>query len=89
MRTPQASTVPHCLTCLERSSPLLAFLCPGGVTFVSFLIFGSVPLWGYVIISAAGSDISTDLMFVIACILAGLTMFALGAFKVRAACGRV
>lgn len=55
------------------------------MTFLSFLVFGSVPLWGYVIISASGSDINTDVMFVISCLLAGLTMFALGAFKVRAA----
>lgn len=33
--------------------------------------------------AAVGSDISPGIMFLIACLLAGATMFALGAFKAR------
>lgn len=55
---------------------------PGLVTFLSFLLFGSVPLWGYVIFQVADVD-NKDTMFAIACVLAACTMFALGAVKVR------
>lgn len=53
----------------------------GLVTFLSFITFGSVPMWFYVVFVASGFDDKTG-MFIIACCATALTMFALGAFKV-------
>lgn len=52
----------------------------GLVTFLSFLAFGSVPLWFYVGFYAAGVE-NASLMFAIDCIATGFTLFLLGAFK--------
>lgn len=50
-------------------------------TFLSFSVFGFVPLLAYILsLFAAGLQ---DYAFVTACALTGLTLFALGAIKVR------
>jgi len=54
----------------------------GFVTFLSFICFGSVPMWLFVI--AHLSDwTDMDTLFGIACGLTAITMFALGAFKAQ------
>lgn len=51
------------------------------VTFISFLIFGFIPLIAYVLsIFIAGME---SLTFIIACILTAATLFILGALKVK------
>jgi hypothetical protein len=71
----------------------------GLVTFLSFLVFGVIPLLAYVVATisygsaqTAGMEHSThlnslhiagvDTVFIIAIVLAGTTMFALGAITV-------
>jgi len=51
------------------------------VTFVSFAIFGFIPIAAYVAAKLFG--LFGHETFLIACILTGLTMFVLGALKVR------
>lgn len=55
----------------------------GLVTFTAFLIFGSVPLWMYVIFKLAdpAGTLSADLMFGLTCVATAVTMFLLGVFK--------
>jgi VIT1/CCC1 family predicted Fe2+/Mn2+ transporter len=54
----------------------------GAYCFASFMVFGSVPLLGYVIfLSALGND--PDALFGISCGLTAITLFALGALKSR------
>lgn len=55
----------------------------GFVTFCSFIIFGSVPMWLYVIFYVAEwtDPESSDTRFGIACAVTALTMFALGFVK--------
>jgi DNA damage-binding protein 1 len=55
----------------------------GLAMFGSFLAFGSVPMWLYVIFYAADWQDAEDDMtrFAIACVVTALTMFALGAVK--------
>jgi DNA damage-binding protein 1 len=55
----------------------------GFVTFSSFIIFGSVPMWLYVIFYVAGYDEpDTDgVRFAVACVVTALTLFALGYVK--------
>ena len=61
----------------ERESPIKnAF-----VTFFSFTIFGFVPLVAYVLARAV--PFFAENTFVVACVLTGLTLFGLGAQKVR------
>lgn len=55
---------------------------PGLVTFLSFLLFGSIPLWGYVVFRAFDYN-DRNGTFVIACCIAGFTMFLLGAVKAK------
>lgn len=50
----------------------------GLVTFISFLAFGSVPMWAYLILWAARYT-NPGGVFGIACAATALTMFALGA----------
>eukprot|EP01138_Halocafeteria_seosinensis_P006588 gb/GECG01006735.1/.p1 GENE.gb/GECG01006735.1/~~gb/GECG01006735.1/.p1 ORF type:complete len:321 (+),score=51.11 gb/GECG01006735.1/:1-963(+) len=53
----------------------------GLVTFCSFLIFGSVPLWFYVLLFLTGAhDDETDL-FALACVVTFITLFGLGVVK--------
>ncbi len=55
----------------------------GFVTFCSFIIFGSVPMWLYVIFFLAGyEDPDSDgVRFAVACVVTALTLFALGYVK--------
>jgi DNA damage-binding protein 1 len=54
----------------------------GLVTFLSFLFFGSIPMWFYVAFVGAGYD-EADVMFAVACVATVITMFSLGAFKAK------
>ena len=49
----------------------------GVVTFVSFIVFGSVPMWSYVITYYSGYRESSG-VFGVACAFTALTMFLLG-----------
>ena len=49
----------------------------GGVTFIAFVIFGSVPLLSYICANAAGAE--GDLLFGMCILFTLLTIFALGA----------
>jgi len=61
----------------ESESPLKNAL----VTFFSFVVFGIIPILIYVLaIYIPGLDENT---FLIACVLTGLTLFSLGALKVK------
>jgi VIT1/CCC1 family predicted Fe2+/Mn2+ transporter len=51
------------------------------VTFFSFLIFGFIPLIAYVLSTFVPG--MQDMAFLLACILTGLTLFVLGALKVK------
>lgn len=53
----------------------------GLVTGLSFVVFGTVPLLGYAALYSIG--LSTMELFLIACALTVITLFALGAFKTR------
>lgn len=55
-------------------------LMNGVVTFVSFIVFGSVPLWFYVGFYVGDYDNQT-VMFIVAAFATALAMFALGAVK--------
>ena len=52
----------------------------GLVTFLSFVIFGSVPMIVYSILLHVDS-VTDDVKFIIACVFSGLTMFLLGVLK--------
>merc|ERR1719231_1402296 len=54
----------------------------GAITFTSFVIFGLVPLLGYLILFSIPGYTQQD-MFIAACILTALTLFALGAIKTK------
>lgn len=51
----------------------------GLITFSSFVLFGVIPLLGYV--AFAGSDMSDNTLFIIACVLTAVMLFTLGALK--------
>ena len=51
----------------------------GFITFAAFTVFGIIPLLGY--IAFAGSDISDNTLFIIACVLTAIMLFTLGALK--------
>lgn len=51
------------------------------VTFISFIVFGFIPLVAYIFSSFF--SIENSMIFVIAIILTGLTLFLLGALKVK------
>mmetsp|Transcript_27700 Transcript_27700/g.55367 ORF Transcript_27700/g.55367 Transcript_27700/m.55367 type:complete len:273 (+) Transcript_27700:53-871(+) len=54
------------------------------VTFLAFVVFGSVPLLAYVIALLAGADSGNDeLLFAISCVATAMTMFALGVTKAK------
>ncbi len=60
----------------------------GFITFLSFVIFGSIPMWFYVVFYAAGNR-DAGIQFAVACVATALTMFLLGFTKariVKAAC---
>mmetsp|Transcript_59735 Transcript_59735/g.67946 ORF Transcript_59735/g.67946 Transcript_59735/m.67946 type:complete len:249 (-) Transcript_59735:151-897(-) len=47
-------------------------------TFLSFILFGSLPLWVYLIVYMADLD-NNGVVFAVACICAALTLFLIGA----------
>lgn len=54
----------------------------GGITFLSFIVFGIVPLLGYLIFYSV-PGLGTQELFVIACCLTAITLFVLGAIKTK------
>eukprot|EP00750_Incisomonas_marina_P016411 INCI19109.1.p1 GENE.INCI19109.1~~INCI19109.1.p1 ORF type:complete len:280 (-),score=47.31 INCI19109.1:158-997(-) len=54
----------------------------GGITFLSFVIFGVVPLLGYLIFYSV-PGLGSQELFVIACCLTAITLFVLGAIKTK------
>lgn len=61
----------------EEESPIWSAL----TTFVSFLVFGFIPLLIFVL--SYFTPIFKNHVFLVACILTGVTLFMLGAFKVK------
>ncbi|GBG25424.1 Vacuolar iron transporter 1 [Hondaea fermentalgiana] len=53
----------------------------GVVTFFSFLIFGTMPLLGYLIVPLVVPDVSSSVLFITAVIVTMLVLFILGSFK--------
>eukprot|EP00161_Ancyromonas_sigmoides_P018477 TRINITY_DN5110_c0_g1_i1.p1 TRINITY_DN5110_c0_g1~~TRINITY_DN5110_c0_g1_i1.p1 ORF type:complete len:280 (+),score=100.77 TRINITY_DN5110_c0_g1_i1:59-898(+) len=56
----------------------------GMVTFASFVVFGLIPLVAY-LVTAETSKVAkgSDTVFIVACVLTALTLFALGAVKAK------
>lgn len=54
----------------------------GGITFLSFVVFGIVPLLGYLIFYSV-PGLGSQELFVIACCLTAITLFVLGAIKTK------
>lgn len=65
---------------LSLSLPLHSPPTPGFVTFISFILFGLIPLIGYVIFSSTGMN--DFQLFIVAIVLTAITLFFLGAVKV-------
>lgn len=61
-------------------SPIALTPTPGFVTFISFILFGLIPLIGYVIFSSTGMN--DFQLFIVAIVLTAITLFFLGAVKV-------
>lgn len=56
----------------------------GMVTFASFVVFGLIPLLAYIATANVTEKTSgSDTVFIIACVLTALTLFALGAVKAK------
>jgi DNA damage-binding protein 1 len=57
----------------------------GFVTFSAFVVFGVVPLLGYIILHTFLQDMANamDILFGVACGLTGVMLFLLGALKTR------
>ena len=53
----------------------------GLVTFTSFFVFGSLPLLGYAFVPALEPGLTPHQLLVIACVVTGAALFALGAVK--------
>eukprot|EP00904_Undaria_pinnatifida_P012689 jgi/Undpi1/8550/HiC_scaffold_25.g11015.m1 len=53
----------------------------GFVMFLSFAFFGAMPLLGYVIVPLIDPDSSPTLLFIVACIVTGASLFCMGAIK--------
>lgn len=53
----------------------------GGVTFCSFVVFGTIPLLGYLCFYAAG--FSPQVLFIIACCITACALFGLGVVKAK------
>lgn len=53
----------------------------GVIMFLSFAIFGSFPLIGYVVIPASFPELGTDILFGAACAVTGVVLFAMGCVK--------
>lgn len=60
----------------------------GVVMFISFSIFGLLPLAGFVAwLTVSGSSTDGRLAFMMACAVSGIALFILGFFKVRQGSG--
>lgn len=55
----------------------------GAVTFLSFELFGVIPLAAFILSQMAPISVLRSSAFVVAAVLTGITMFALGALKVK------
>lgn len=55
----------------------------GFVTFCSFLLFGTIPLLGYIMIPLIIQDVSHNILFFTACLMTSLTLFIVGTIKSR------
>lgn len=53
----------------------------GMVTCLSFLVFGALPLFSYVLFPLFAPDLTEESMFTLACVVTGLVLFLLGSFK--------
>ncbi len=53
----------------------------GIVMFCSFAAFGAFPLLGYVIIPTSFPDLSTETLFMSACVVTGIVLFLMGCVK--------
>mmetsp|Transcript_20348 Transcript_20348/g.36193 ORF Transcript_20348/g.36193 Transcript_20348/m.36193 type:complete len:299 (+) Transcript_20348:90-986(+) len=55
----------------------------GFITFASFLIFGTLPLLGYIFVPLVHPTASQELLFLSACLSTMMVLFGLGTFKSR------
>eukprot|EP00752_Nemacystus_decipiens_P008012 g7159.t1 len=53
----------------------------GFVMFLSFAFFGAMPLLGYVIVPLIKPDSSPAVLFLVACLVTGASLFGMGAIK--------
>lgn len=56
-------------------------LIEGVIMFCSFAFFGSLPLLGYVLIPLTDPDMTSDGLFIAACIITGIVLFLMGSIK--------
>jgi DNA damage-binding protein 1 len=67
---------------LQREIPTHSEMALEGlIMFGAFFVFGSMPVLGYCIFPPIFPDMSDSDLFLVACIITGCAMFALGAFK--------
>jgi len=55
----------------------------GFVMFVSFALFGMVPIMGFALVPMLDPSLDEHSLFVVACVVTALALFGLGAFKAR------
>merc|ERR1712146_863337 len=55
----------------------------GFVMFCSFAFFGMLPILGFAIVPMLDPNLTEHDLFVVACVITGLALFCLGAFKAR------
>lgn len=58
----------------------------GLVMFISFMVFGLIPLLGYIILPSIDPDLARDephILFTFACVVTGIALFLLGVYKSR------
>merc|ERR1711937_1126474 len=53
----------------------------GVIMFLSFVIFGSLPLLGYILIPMYKPDSSKEVLFTAACVTTGIVLFIMGSIK--------
>lgn len=56
----------------------------GVIMFLSFAGFGAMPLIGYAVVPLVVPDLGSHALFLIACVVTAVTLFLMGAVKVRA-----
>ena len=92
-RTPRASryktfflnimmTEELCLPVPEEDDNINS-LKDGFVMFCSFAFFGMLPILGFAIVPMLDPNLSEHDLFMVACVITGLALFGLGAFKAR------